>query len=135
MGSKDSKVGLYTNGTKQTENQESGDQLKEDQSTVVANIDKTVQNQDDMQGFILVTYKRKTAKIVRRNGPNEDFKCIESKVWIFIGRCSQETTPDPIKTHLNNKYLNSKFIIDDIEIRSEYKTVRIGAEQNLKDEM
>lgn len=96
-------------------------------------MNKQNKHEDD---FKIVTYKKapRINKIIRGSGEtSEDLTCIESKIWIFLGRCSKSVTLEKVNGFLKNRYPEYEFDVSDIESKGIYNSYRIGANVDLKE--
>lgn len=98
----------------------------------VTGIAEDYKSDDD---FTTVNYKKKkSTKIVRGTGGGDaGLSCIESRIWIYLGRCSPNSTTENVTSHLKAKYPNHEFDIKDLEGKGYFKSFRIGASMELQD--
>lgn len=93
-------------------------------------------NKQDDEGFTTVTYKKRRAAVVRGNGPdNQNFQCAKEKIWVFLGRCLQETTSEHISAFLGSKYAGRTFVVEDLNSKGYFKSFKIGADKEISDDM
>lgn len=98
------------------------------------NVKETIEIGDDGE-FTKVSYKKPRKKIVRGTGPilNNGLNCVESKIWIFLGRCARASTVEDVSMHLKENFPEKVFDITDLESKGIFKSYRIGASVELKD--
>lgn len=94
-----------------------------------------VSHDDDEGEFTKVTYRRQK-KIVRGTGTtNNKLNCIESKIWIFLGRCARSSSVEDVLMHLDEKFPKQVFEVTDLESKGSFKSFRIGAAEELKEQI
>lgn len=92
--------------------------------------------QDDDAEFKLVTYKKQKKFIVRGTGTaNNKLNCIESKIWVFLGRCARSSSVDDVRLHLEEKFPDQAFDIMDLNSQGVFRSFRIGASADLQEQI
>lgn len=98
--------------------------------------DVNVENSSADDDFQVVTYKRKRQTTIRGHGQQSNIlQCAESKVWIFLGRCTKGTSVVNVKTYLNETYPGNEFQVDSLNSKGFYESFRIGADNALEGDM
>lgn len=95
-----------------------------------------ISNIDKEEGFTPVSYKRKRRNntIIRGSGEaTNNHLCVQSKVWIFLGRCSTSSTTEDVMSYLKDSNPDNTFEVTDLQSKGRYKSYRIGADLELKD--
>lgn len=101
-----------------------------------------VENQQDNNNkeddFTPVMYRKrrsnKNDNIIRGTGnATSKLCCVESKIWIFLGRCTPSSTTDDVMMHLKDSYPDHTFEVTDLNSKGIFKSFKIGADQKLED--
>lgn len=112
--------------------------VKENSVTSALKVNESVSDvkDDENDGFVMVRRKKNRIAIIRGNDTSEnEFSCVASKVWVFLGRCHTETQVTDINSYLNKKYPDRQFIIEDLNSKGLYKSFKIGADMDLIEDL
>lgn len=63
----------------------------------------------------------------------DSFTATERKIWLYVGKCKQNTTEEQIKMYLERKCPEKTFVINKLNSKGFNASFRVGAEIALKD--